>query len=199
VKLTGPYSKANFEQIATTLGVELDSSVMLALIDRANWYIAAQEFVANDTNSKQLRAEMRAFAKMGDKSLMRASKLSGEISRLSASARLQIGAISPLQINAAAFIESLADATNQAKMLVNGNRGRSINTIRDDFLIRLSEIFENATGKELKVRTRFTDQPNPSDSVTFLVAATEGLPGFVNMTTGGIEKAMERALSGRHK
>jgi hypothetical protein len=197
--MTSPYTKDQLQRIATSLHIAEDSPFIAALVKRATQYHFKQGFIANDANMESLRKELKGFKDGAEEVLATLNRFTVSIERLSENTKPRITPLLRLQENIGKCTGTLADSINSAKRPVSGNRGNSIDTIRDEFLIELYEFYNDVTGLELKVRSLWTDHPRKGDALAFLFAATEEFPGFENLTPGGIEKAMERALKRRHK
>jgi hypothetical protein len=197
--MTSPYTEDQLQRIATSLHIAKASPFIAALVKRATQYQFTQDFIANNANTESLRKELKGFKDGAEEVLATLSRFAVSIERLSENTKPRITPLLRLQENIRRCIGTLTDSINNAKRPVSGKRGNNIDTIRDDFLIELYEFYNDVTGLELKVRSLWTDHPRTGDALAFLFAATEELRGFENLTPGGIEKAMERALKRRHK
>jgi len=160
--------------------------------------VTEQSFISKDADTKPLRAELNKFSKDAQKAWEDLSELLNKIETLSASARFKIGNAQQLLADIGRCCASLGEGINGAKKEVKGTRGRSIDSIRERFLIDVVNFYEELTGTTIRARGRYTDHQRKSKSVCFLLAATEPLPGF-EMTPEGTEMATDRALKRRQK
>lgn len=193
-QLGKPYSAERRKIMAQSLGVKTSSKFIADMVERANEYIAAQEFVSAKNSTNHVRSELKNFRKIAEQQLKLSNSFIVKIDELSPHTKLQIRLLSGLQNRMKGIIAPLMDSINATKRPIEGTSGRRLDTIRDNFLLEIVSIYTTATNKEFKVRALYTDHRRKGPDKNFLFAATTGLPGFQNITEQGIEKALERAL-----
>jgi len=193
-QLGNPYSDEQLEKMAQSLGVEKTSQFITDMVDHANWYIAAQEFISSDSTIAKVRSELKKFVKTAEGVLETNNKMVTEIEKLSPHTQLHISPVTRLRSTITATFGPLMDSIESAKHPIEGKPGRRQDTLRDKFLLEIVRIYKAATNKEFNVRKVYTNHPREGPDTSFLLTATTDLPGFQGINELAIEKALETAL-----